>query len=372
MKKVLEVMGEGISHGGEEAFIANLINNIDMTGLSIDWLTPYKCNNSFYAECLEKKGGNVYEMGLTYTPGKNRWHLIRPFNKYFKEHKYDVVHIHSGSISALSLIAYTAYTNDVKSIILHSHSEGGYSIKSKLIKKVFSPIMKRCSTNFLACSMEAAITKFPISIVNNDKVIIVNNGINLENYKPNLEVRNKIRNELRIPDESRVIGHVGRFSPEKNHRLILETFKEVLKTNKDVVLLLVGDGSLYEEIVHLSKELSLFDKVRFTGYVNNVHEYYKAMDLFVFPSIFEGFGIAALEAQATGLPCIIADCINKRIKVNPNVYSLPIGNNMSQEWASCICEHINDHPIDNQEHLRKIGYDIKDTAYQIRKIYFEG
>ena len=130
-KKILEVMGEGIAHGGEEAFINNLVTHIDMEGLEIDWLTPYKCYNTLYENNLKSKGGNVYEMGLTYTPGKNRWHLAKPMNEFFRKHHYDVVHIHSGSISALSLISQAAFKNGVKKIIVHSHLASNGSLKSK-------------------------------------------------------------------------------------------------------------------------------------------------------------------------------------------------------------------------------------------------
>ena len=369
-RRILEVMGEGISHGGEEAFISNLISNIDTEGLVIDWLTPYSCNNMYYADVLKSRGGTIYELGLSYTPGKNRNNLIRPLNRFFSQHKYDVVHIHSGSTSALALIAQAACRGGIKNIIVHSHTAGRKSFKSGLIKKVFSPMLKRYPTRYLACSNDAAKSKFPDSVLNG-KVVLINNGIDLGKYKPDAEISGKIRKSVEIPSGSRVIGHVGRFSEEKNHRFILESFKKVLEKETDCYLMLVGDGSLLADIKQTARELDIDNRVRFTGYVNNAYDYYKAMDLFVMPSLFEGFPIAALEAQAAGVPCIISDRIDKSTAVNPNVYMLSIEKGNEKVWAETICKHINDKPINDQTLLTENGFDIKDTCSQVRALYLE-
>ena len=368
--RVLEMMGEGIAHGGEEAFISNILTNMDMEGLEIDWLTPYQCKNQFYREQLGKKGGRVFEFGLSYVPGKSRRHIIAPLNTFFSEHHYDVVHIHSGSISVLSYASQIASKHGIKKIIVHSHLGGKKSVKSAIVKAAFSPLMVRYPTIYMACSMEAANMKFPPQIVNN-QLILINNGINLEKYIYDPETNERIRTELNIPEDARVIGHVGRFNPEKNHQYIIKCFKKVLEKERNCYLLFVGDGELLEDIKQKTRELSIEDNVRFAGYVNNISDYYKAMNLFVFPSLYEGFPISALEAQATGIPCIISDKIDKDTAVCPNVYSLPIENSDVEKWVDTICEHLYEAPLEQQALLKSKGFDIKDTANQIRKIYME-
>lgn len=370
-KKVLEVMGEGIVHGGEEAFINNLITFIDMDGLTIDWLTPYKCENAFYANNLRSKGGTIYEMGLSYTPGKNRWHLIKPINKFFDEHHYDVVHIHSGSISALSIVAQAAYKHGVKQIIVHSHLASNGSIKSKAIRLVYSPYLYKYPTNYMACSIDAANAKFSSLIQKKKKIMIINNGIELAKYKLDSTIRRKIREEVGIPIDSRVIGHVGRFSPEKNHEFLINSFSNIYKTNENAYLLLVGDGELHNSIKQMAKDMQIDNRICFAGYVNNIQDYYKAMDLFVLPSLYEGFAIAAVEAQATGLPCVFSDRLDAKTTINKNVFTLPVSENDYTLWAEVISKHLYDEPLCDQSLMLNQGFDIGETANQIRRIYME-
>ncbi len=369
-KKILQVMGEGIMHGGEEAFINNLISNIDMEGLSIDWLTPYICNNEFYRNTVISRGGSLYEMKMSYTPGKNRWHLIKPMDLFFAEHHYDVVHIHSGSTSALALISRSAYRHGTKKIIVHSHTAGNNSLKSKTIKTVFNPFLLKYPTDYMACTMSAAEAKFPKSIIRT-KMRIISNGIELAKYHFSTEAKKKIREEMDIPYDSYVIGHTGRFSPEKNHHMILQCYERVLKRNNKCYLLLIGDGILFDEIKQMAKTMSIDDKVRFAGYVQNISDYYSAMNLFVLPSLFEGFAIAAVEAQATGIPCILSDRISRETIINKNVFMLPIGEENYNKWAEAICNHLDDEPIVDQGLLIKQGFDIEDTVQKIREVYME-
>ncbi len=368
-RRVLETMGEGISHGGEEALIDNIITHIDMEGLSIDWMTPYECNNMKYKDDLTSRGGNVFALGATYKPGKSRYSLVKPLNRFFSEHHYDVVHIHSGSTSSLALIARAAYQHGTKKIIVHSHLANN-SFRSKLIRIAYSHLLKKYPTNYMACSFEAARTKFPRGV--ESKVQLINNGIELEQYAPNDIIRERIRDQLNIPQNSKVIGHVGRFSSEKNHKLILRSFKDVIQDKDDCYLLLIGDGPLYEEIQQMAEDLQIEKWVRFAGYVNNVSDYYKAMDLFVLPSVFEGFAIVLIEAQATGIPCLISDTIPDIAIVNSNVYRLSIEAQNASKWAEAIGEHLSERPVNQRSLLVNKGFDIKDTAEQIRTVYMEG
>ena len=370
-KKILEVMGEGIAHGGEEAFINNLISHIDMEGFEIDWLTPYQCKNSFYKNNMKSKGGSIYEFGMTYTPGKNRRHLIKPINQFFDDHHYDVVHIHSGSISALSIISQAAYKHGVKRIIVHSHLASNGSIKSKAIRLAYSPFLYKYPTDYMACSIDAANAKYSYLIQKKKKVDIINNGIELGKYKINKETRKKIREELEIPTNSRVIGHVGRFSQEKNHELIIKCFSEIYRANEKIFLLLVGDGEMQNAIKQMAKDLQIENRIRFAGYVNNIQDYYQAMDIFVLPSFYEGFAIAAIEAQAAGLPCLFSDRLDVKTTINKNVITLPVSENDYNLWAKMICTHIYDEPLCDQSLLIEQGFDIGETAKRIRKVYME-
>ena len=367
-RRILEIMGEGISHGGEEAFIANLLDSMDPDGLTVDWLTPYRCNNRQYAQILEEKGGKVYELGLSYTPGKSRWHVIAPLDRFFREHAYDAVHIHSGSTSILAIVSWLAHGYGIKRIIVHSHTAGNHGFKSKLIKIAFSPVLKSCPTDYLACSMDAAVTKYPAAAVKNH-LTVINNGINLDKYRADTETRQRIRQEMNIPSDARVIGHVGRFSREKNHAFLLDVFARLLKKRGDCFLLLVGDGELMQAVREKAESLGIAERVRFAGFVNNVADYYQAMDLFALSSLYEGFPIALVEAQAAGLPCVYADQVTADASIGQNVCRLPL--NDTDAWVSAIEDHLADGRSDNRQKLLEKGFDIRDTARRLKALYLK-
>ena len=119
--KVLEVFGEPISSGGQESLVINIISHMNLENMQIDLLTPYYCDHTYYKSVIEELGGKVYEFGLPFEPGKSRFNINKEIDTFFKENKYDVVHVHSGSISVLCIIEYFAKKNGVKKVITHSH-----------------------------------------------------------------------------------------------------------------------------------------------------------------------------------------------------------------------------------------------------------
>ena len=363
---VIEITGEPILHGGQEKFIFNVIENIDYSGLSIDVLTPYICDNEGFRKLLISKGGNVYELGLEFKPGKSRKLLLNPITQFLKEHHYDVVHIHSGSISVLAYTALAAKHASVRKIIVHSHSTGISSIKHKVIRFIFGLLLKKCATDFLACSKQAGKMKYPRSIVKND-LIIIENGISIDEYKRNDVIRKRKRNELNISDDSFVIGHVGRFSQEKNHSFIVSLFSEIHERIPKSKLLLVGDGELLTDVEEEVQKRHIEESVIFTGNVDNVPDYYQVMDIFVLPSLYEGFSFVTLEAQAAGLPCLISTGVPETVVLGQNVDQISLED--KNGWIERAIYYKDIEPVDNSTVIREKGYDIKQTAAKIKNLY---
>jgi glycosyltransferase involved in cell wall biosynthesis len=366
--RVIEITGEPILHGGQEKFLENLLRNIDYSDLSIDVLTPYQCENDLFRNLVQTNGGDVYELKMAFRPGRSRRFLLRPIMQFLKDRDYDVVHVHSGSVSVLAYVSLAAKRAGVKKIIVHSHSTGYPSIKHNLIRFLFGFILSGCATDYLACSREAGLTKFPKKIVDN-QLVVVNNGIDIDSFKFSPEKRRILREKYNIGDDSFVLGHVGRFSKEKNHSFLIELFSEIHRMVSNSVLLLVGDGELIQNIREQVRDLNLENVVIFTGNVDNVQEYYQAMDVFLLPSLYEGLSYVTIEAQATGIPCIISTGVPGVVVMGENVKRISLDN--SAKWIDEVLTCQGAKHVENAQTLREAGYDVADTANHIREIYLD-
>ena len=366
MNRVLEVFAEPISNGGQESFFMNVLQAIDTSDISIDLLTPYYCDNNYYRKILKEKKSHIYCWNLKFKPGKSRFFYIKLFGKFFHKHNYDVVHIHSGSISALAYIAYAARKAGVKKIIVHSHATGIKNIKHFLIKNIATPIMNYSATDFFACSEVAGEWKFSKRICK-DKLKVIKNGVNIDKFSYNESIRNKYRNILDVNKETLLLGHVGRFSYEKNQEFIVEILNELVEEGINVKLLLIGTGETEDKVKKLVENYYLKDSVIFMGNVNNVYDYMQAMDILVLPSRFEGFPVVAIEAQAAGLPIIASNNITKEIKLSNSVVFENLDS--PQEWKKRVLQYKNQKRNDNTNLLIAAGYDISATANELKEIY---
>lgn len=367
MTKVLEILGEPFLSGGEESFLINVFRHIDADNIHIDFFTPYNVGNDFYKKIIEDRSSKIYSAGLPFVPGGLMLNVIKPIDNILKSNHYDVVHINSGRISALALSAYISKKNKIKKIIVHSHSAGEKnSIKHTAVKLAMLPFTELCPTDYYACSEAAGKWKYSKYICKN-KLVIIKNGVDLNTFCIDEEKRKEYRQKLGYSDTDLVIGHVGRFTDEKNHCFILELFAELRTISKKHRLILIGDGELREEIQKQAEELAIRDSITFTGNVNNVSDYMQAMDLFILPSKFEGLGIAGIEAQACGLPVITSTGVPHDIKLTDNVAFLPLYD--KSKWIDTISKMILLPKMNNAQIIRSKGYDINSTAEILRKVY---
>lgn len=367
--RIAEITAEPVLHGGQEQFIKNLIDNVHDHQTRIDVITPYICDNEDFQKSVEEKGGRVIALGLPFLRGRSRKLLYEPVKSLLKRELYDAVHIHSGSISALAYIAKAASEAGIKKIIVHSHSTAVQSLKHSLVRTVYGCFLAKYPTDYLACSEEAGIDKFPARIVKN-RLVIIKNGISIKKYRRDETLRKTQRKILGIPDDAFVIGHVGRFAFEKNHKFLADLFEEYHKECPESILLLVGDGELKEDITKRIKEKDIKETVVFTGNVDNVQDYYQAMDVFVFPSLYEGFSYVTLEAQAAGLPCIISTGVPDAVMIGKNI--VKVGLTDKQQWLAAIRSAREKGVTDNTEAIIAAGFDANETAKSVIEIYKRG
>ncbi len=368
--RVLEAFGEPILSGGEESFVINVMQHMNRGNLLIDLLTPYYCDNSYYKSIVESNGGRVFQLGCQFTPGKSRFNIIKSVNSFLRKNSYDAIHIHSGSISVLGIMSYLAKKNGIRNIIVHSHCTAeSMTLKRRILRIFFGRIMKNCVTTYCACSKDAGKSKFIDSVVR-DKLIIIKNGVDLERFLYDETVRNKMRKQLQINSNEFVLGHVGRFTYEKNHDFLLKCFLKLLEKQENARLILVGDGELREKIEQEVKLLNIKNKVIFTGNVNNVSDYMQAMDCFILPSKFEGLGIVGIEAQAMGLPCVVSDVCPRELKVSDHITFLSLIEDLDV-WCEVILKYENYPRKSECNKIKNEGFSIYDTAQVVRNLYLK-
>ena len=355
--------------GGIQTFIWNHIVNIDRTKFSIDCLVlddgaTYDMENE-----LRKKGIKIYKLEKIWPNSiKGYIEFIQASKKFFMQHHdYDILHIHSSS-KAFPL-AYYAKKYGVLHIIGHSHNIGFQT--NNVAKKIVGDLLKIpyrmiCNT-YMACSMEAAQWLFGDDVAKKNKVHCIKNGIDIEKYRYNPEIRQELRKKYDL-ENNFVIGNVARFSKQKNHQYLIDIFYEIKKMRSNSKLLLVGCGELEEAIHDKVKELGLTDSVIFVGFCDDVYKYMQIMDCFVFPSLFEGLGIVLIEAQASGLKCFTtASTVPREVDISGNVEFISL-NESPNVWAKKIIK-VNVGERCDISSLKNSEYNVKQTVDELEKVY---
>lgn len=360
--RVAQIIGKWLG-GGVESVVMNYYRNIDRNKIQFDFICDNDSTNIPYAE-IESLGGKVI--------------LIPPYQKVIKYHKelkrvlkegnYKIVHSHINTLSVFSLFA--AKCAGVPVRIAHSHSTTNKKEKSKnLMKQLLRPFSKVFATDYMCCSELAGRWLFGDKEYDKGNVYLLNNAIDLDKFKYDEVVRKEKRKELNIDDDTLVIGHVGRFVEQKNHRFLIDIFNEVHKQNENSILLLVGQGPLMEKIKEKVKSLGIEDCVKFLGQRNDINELYQVMDLFLFPSLYEGLGMVAVEAQVSGLPCVVATEIPEIAKVTEKITFINLENKI-EIWTEIIFKYlknINRKNINFTNGIKK--YDIIKETTKLEKKY---
>lgn len=342
--------------GGLETMIMNYYRHIDRSKIQFDFLV----HRNFQAEYdneIEALGGHIYRVSPLNPFSFNYFKALETF---FSKHHYDIVHSHLDCLSAYPLKIAKKY--GVKTRIAHAHNKNQDHNFKYLIKAYSKYLMPLYATDLFACSEEAGKWMFP-----GHRFKVLNNAIDAKQYTYNPEKEQYMKSKLGVQNKF-VLGHVGRFSPQKNHNFLIDVFQCVEKLEKNAVLILVGVGDGKSEIEDKVKKLGLKDKVFFLGGRNDIPDVLQALDVFVFPSLYEGLGIAAVEAQAAGLPCILSDQIPQECRLTENVEVLSL-KDTPLEWANHILEYVASEKKNEFSAICKAGFDIDDNAKQLEEFY---
>lgn len=361
--RIAQIIGKWLG-GGVESVVMNYYRHIDRTKIQFDFICDEDSTNIPYDE-IEQLGGRV----ILVPPYQKVFEYQKDLIKIFKDNNYKIVHSHLNTLSVFPLRA--AKKAGVPVRIAHSHSTTNKKEwKKNLVKQILRPFSKVYATDYMCCSELAGRWLFGNKEYDKGNIYLLNNAIELDKFKYDEQLRNKKRKELNIKDDTLVIGHVGRFVEQKNHRFLIDIFNEVHKQKENSILLLVGQGPLMEEIKEKVKTLGIEDSVKFLGQRNDVNELYQSFDVFCLPSLYEGLPVVGIEAQATGLLCVLSDDMTKETKVSNETEFLPLKQSASV-WAKII---LNKQLmlLDKNNTTKKmsaVGYDINIESFKLEKIY---
>lgn len=364
MKRLLCIVSN-MNAGGAETFLMKIYRNIDKTKFQMDFIVSIT-EKGFYNDEILKNGGKIFYVN---PKSKNPLKSFIGIKNIVKKNNYKyVIRVNEHSLSVIDLIA--AKFGGAKTLILRSsNSQTTGSLIKKILHKIFIFLPRTIPNIKFAPSTEAAIYTFGKKQLRNNKVILLHNAIPYKDFMFDKIKREQMRKSLNLSNKL-VIGHIGRFNEQKNHKFLIKIFKEVKEKNKDAVLLLVGNGNLQNQIKEQVEKLELSDSVVFLGVREDIPQILMAMDIYVFPSLFEGMPNTVIEAQAAGLKCIVSNTITKEANITGSVKYLDL-NKSEKYWCDIIQEELkNNTREDKSKDFKNKGYDIIDISrYFINTIF---
>jgi glycosyltransferase involved in cell wall biosynthesis len=347
-----------MDYGGIEMVVMNYYRHIDRSKIQFDFIV-FEGSELPQRKEIEELGGRVYEV----PPLRHPFAYNRAVFKLFEKNKYDIVHANMNTLSVFPLRM--AKKAGVPVRICHNHSTAGPGeTKKNILKNILRHFSRIYPTELFACSEYAGKWLY------GDKASfrVIKNAIDIDRFRYNEKTRTEVRNKLGIEDKL-VLGHVGRFEPQKNHDFLLDIFHSVHQINPKTVLLLIGEGELEDKMKKKANELGLEDSVFFLGTMSDCAPYYQAMDAFVLPSLYEGLGMVAIEAQAACLLCFLSERVPKEAALLDSTYFLSL-EQTPDEWAELILEKVTKNKRgDKYFKIQEAGYDIETEAEKLMGIY---
>lgn len=367
MKRVL-VFGMTENPGGVETVILNYYRNIDHKCVQFDFLCNSFDKVAFEDELLSMGGRTYHFTSRRKSPIRFRKEL----NAFFKEHaaEYSAIWVNVSSLANIDYLKFAKHYG-IKHRIIHSHNSRNMDgLIRGTLHTINKTVIHKYATDFWACSIGAAVWFYPSSLIS--KAVVIHNAIDIERVSYDPIGRFDVRNEFGIADDCYLIGNIGRLHFQKNQFFAIDVFNDYLSFDNNAKLVFVGQGEDEQELKTKASRLGIEDKVIFTGVRRDIQSLLSAFDVYLFPSVFEGLGVAALEAEANGLPVLAsADVIPEEVQINDNFsfYSLDYS---AKQWAKKLFEIKNQQQYNRKPYnevlvgFKKSGFDIKEEAKKLQ------
>ena len=354
--------------GGLETYLMQQFDHLDKTKVTYDFVNITSEDEIVFKDKILQASSHIYGVRSRHSnPIRHYWQWIILLHRIAKNYKAIV--LNSNSITYVFPI-FIARFFGIPMRIMHSHNSGfeqEIGFAKKAVMKMNRCLLKWGATDYFACSQLAGKWMFG----EKTPFTVIPNAIDCSKFCFDSEIRNEMRKSLHIEDKF-VVGHVGRFTYQKNHGFLIDVFNEIHKINPKAVLLLIGDAvgnmSYYEKAKQKVQQYGLTGCVQFLGMRNDVPLLMQAMDCFVFPSKFEGLGIVGVEAQAAGLPCFFSDTITQELGITKLAHFISL-NESPAKWAEIILNNRKTERKDMQPEIAAEGYDVKYEIHKLEKIY---
>ena len=368
--KIINVVA-GMNMGGAETWLMHVLRNIDRQKFQFDFMV-HITEEGKYDEEIRALGGKI----IPVRPVSDIRRYPKSVKKALQEQgPYDIIHCHR--YLGTGLLMRLARQMDIPCRITHFHNTRYPCSTNILIDKLYRSItefwIKQYATLGLACSKDSAEWSLGKNWRKDDRWRIFYCGLDFTDFHQSLD-KSSVRQEFGIPRDSFVVGHVGRFNQQKNHVFLIKVFSELIQRVPNAYLLLVGDGPLKTEITKAAADAGLSDRVVFAGLRNDVPRVMLgAMDVFLFPSLYEGLGLVLVEAQAAGLPCVFTD----EIPIEADIVK-PLVNRLSLfqdpgTWVEKIVQVKSNLSALTKssalESVEKSDFNIKNSIKELERIY---
>lgn len=364
--RVIYILGGSMKYGGTEAFIMNYYRHINHDIVQIDFIYQGE-EAGVYDKELVASGSKIFHV-----PYKSRKPIefTKRVADILKKNNYKIIHSQMDAMGLWPLAIAKHVRVPVR--IAHSHNTSHQTeIKIKILwNNLAKLLLRKYATDYFACGEKAGIFLFGEKKVKSGEVVYIHNAIETNKYKYNEYDRKKLREMLGIKDNEFVVGHVGQFRKQKNHKFLLEIYKEILKKRKNSRLVLIGDGELKPSMEQYADKLAIIDRVLFLGARNDIEKMLNVFDVFIFPSLFEGLSVVMIEAQANGLPCIMSDTIAEETKLTELISSMSLGE-APTVWADKALKIGRREYKDYGSVIKEKGYDIEIEASKLQERYLQ-
>jgi len=360
----IAIVGGKIDSGGKKNLIMEYYRHIDRNKVQFDFI----CDSDSQAiprEEIESLGGRVYEI----RPYQNIIGNMVDVYKLCKKNRYPVMHAYNSTMNLFPM--FVAKVSGVPVRISESLSmahEGDWKTK---IKKILRPMSKWFANYYMSCGDDCGRWQFGDKLFDAGKVDVFKTVINTEFNAYNPELRNKTRKEFGWEDKI-VIGHIGRFTPQKNSVHLIEIFAAVVKKEPEAILCLIGDGELKEEMMAKIDELGIKDQVNYLGRREDIQQFYNAMDMFLLPSLYEGLPVVGLEAESCGLPMFFSTEVTREANACELGHFIDLAESETV-WADEILKAVHENMPIRRSHAKEVaeaGFDSASEAMRMQRYYF--
>ncbi len=362
--KIAHIVG-GLHNGGVEAVIYNHFSHLDMEKFE----THIIANSPSVPECEEQFRKLGFIIHVLPERKKDFFGNLKQTISIFKENNFDIIHVHMNLFCF-----YHTFLGKMCGIpirIAHAHLVEYPTNPIRIFVDGIKKRLTRMTANrYFACGKTAGEYLFGKRNVANGKVFILNNAIDVSKFLYKEETRNSLRAELGITEHCLCIGNIARFTEQKNHSFLIDIFYEISKSRADTKLLLLGKGELEPVIRDKVKKMGLDNKVLFLGVHSDIENYYQAMDVFLFPSLYEGLGIVLVEAQSSGLMCYSSDTVPKEVRLSTLVKFISLKKSAKQWADTIVSQGVNPkRNVNMKTMVEHSGYEIHQSAKRLEHFY---